>query len=175
MHTNVVTPCCRNNCEHAMNQLPGIIVAVVVDNVDPANLGRIRLRFALGTQPKPVVETWARLALPMAAADLGIWRIPDIGAEVVVAFEAGNPQHPIAIGTLWNPASPAASDAPGAPALSITTSGQLTVHAHEVLVNADRLTVNAAVSQFSGLVQADSILTNSVVSASYSPGAGNIS
>jgi hypothetical protein len=36
------------------------------------------------------------------------------------------------------------------------------------------VTVNAGMSKFSGVVQSDVVITNSVVSASYSPGAGNI-
>ena len=43
-----------------------------------------------------------------------------------------------------------------------------------VEVSASMLTVNAGMSKFSGVVQADTVITNSVVSASYTPGAGNI-
>jgi hypothetical protein len=43
-----------------------------------------------------------------------------------------------------------------------------------VEVNTSMLTVNAGLSKFSGIVNADAVITNSVVSASYSPGAGNI-
>ena len=41
-------------------------------------------------------------------------------------------------------------------------------------VTAAMVTVNAAMSSFSGVVKADTVITNSVVSASYTPGAGNI-
>jgi hypothetical protein len=41
-------------------------------------------------------------------------------------------------------------------------------------VTAGMVTVNAAMSKFSGVVQADTVISNSVVSASYTPGAGNI-
>jgi hypothetical protein len=34
--------------------------------------------------------------------------------------------------------------------------------------------VNAALSSFSGVLQADTLIANSVVSSSYTPGAGNI-
>jgi hypothetical protein len=34
--------------------------------------------------------------------------------------------------------------------------------------------VNAAAAKFSGVVQCDTLISNSVVSQSYSPGAGNI-
>jgi uncharacterized protein involved in type VI secretion and phage assembly len=41
-------------------------------------------------------------------------------------------------------------------------------------ISASMLTVNAGMSKFSGVVQADTVITNSVVSASYTPGAGNV-
>ena len=41
-------------------------------------------------------------------------------------------------------------------------------------VSAGMVTVNAGMSKFSGVVQADTVITNSVISASYSPGVGNI-
>ena len=43
-----------------------------------------------------------------------------------------------------------------------------------VEISASMLTVNAGMSKFSGVVQADTVITNSVVSASYTPGAGNV-
>ncbi len=36
------------------------------------------------------------------------------------------------------------------------------------------LTVNAGMSKFSGVVQGDTVIANSVVGTSYTPGAGNI-
>ena len=41
-------------------------------------------------------------------------------------------------------------------------------------ITAAMVTVDAAMSKFSGVVKADTVITNSVVSASYTPGAGNI-
>lgn len=41
-------------------------------------------------------------------------------------------------------------------------------------VTAAMVTVDAGMSKFSGVVQADAVITNSVVSASYTPGAGNV-
>lgn len=41
-------------------------------------------------------------------------------------------------------------------------------------VSAALVTVDAAMSTFSGVVKADAVITNSVVSASYTPGAGNL-
>lgn len=58
--------------------------------------------------------------------------------------------------------------------VTVTTSAKLTVNASTVEVNASMVTVNAGMSRFSGVVQADTVITNSVISASYTPGAGNI-
>ncbi len=44
----------------------------------------------------------------------------------------------------------------------------------QVEVSAAMVSVNAGMSRFSGVVQADTLITNSVISASYTPGAGNI-
>jgi uncharacterized protein involved in type VI secretion and phage assembly len=58
--------------------------------------------------------------------------------------------------------------------IEIETSGKLVVDANTVELNTSMLTVNAALAKFSGVVQADTLIANSVVSASYTPGAGNI-
>jgi uncharacterized protein involved in type VI secretion and phage assembly len=58
--------------------------------------------------------------------------------------------------------------------ITITSSAKVTVTASTAEVSAGMLTVNAGMSKFSGVVQADTVITNSVVSASYTPGAGNI-
>jgi hypothetical protein len=50
----------------------------------------------------------------------------------------------------------------------------LTVQATQVSVSAAMVTVDAGISKFSGVVQADTVICNSIISASYTPGAGNI-
>ncbi len=58
--------------------------------------------------------------------------------------------------------------------ISVVASAKVTVRASTVEVNASMVTVNAAMSKFSGVVQCDTLISNSVISATYSPGAGNI-
>ncbi|MEV6041169.1 phage baseplate assembly protein V [Nonomuraea sp. NPDC052116] len=58
--------------------------------------------------------------------------------------------------------------------ITLTAASKITVNAAQVEVSAGTVTVNAGMSKFSGVVQADTAITNSVVSASYTPGAGNI-
>jgi uncharacterized protein involved in type VI secretion and phage assembly len=58
--------------------------------------------------------------------------------------------------------------------ITVTASAKVTINASTVEVSAGMVTVNAGMSKFSGVVQADTVITNSVISASYTPGAGNI-
>ena len=59
--------------------------------------------------------------------------------------------------------------------IEITANVKVKINAPAGLdVTAAMVTVNAAMSSFSGVVKADTVITNSVVSASYTPGAGNI-
>jgi len=58
--------------------------------------------------------------------------------------------------------------------ITVTASARVTVNASQVAISAGLVTVDAGMSRFSGVVQADTVISNSVVSASYTPGAGNI-
>lgn len=58
--------------------------------------------------------------------------------------------------------------------VTVTAASKLTINASTVEINAAMIKANAGMSQFSGVVQSDTVITNSVISASYSPGAGNI-
>ena len=58
--------------------------------------------------------------------------------------------------------------------ITITASAKVTVNASQVNVSAGMVKVDAGMSKFSGVVQADTVICNSIISASYTPGAGNI-
>jgi len=58
--------------------------------------------------------------------------------------------------------------------VSIDSGGKVTVTASQVEVSAGQVTVTAGISQFSGVVQCDTLISNSVISTAYTPGAGNI-
>lgn len=58
--------------------------------------------------------------------------------------------------------------------ITVTASAKVTVNASLMEISASMLTVSAGMSKFSGVVQADTVISNSVISASYTPGAGNI-
>jgi uncharacterized protein involved in type VI secretion and phage assembly len=58
--------------------------------------------------------------------------------------------------------------------VTVTASAKVNVNASQVAVSAGMVTVDSGMSRFSGVVQADTVICNSVVAASYTPGAGNI-
>jgi uncharacterized protein involved in type VI secretion and phage assembly len=59
--------------------------------------------------------------------------------------------------------------------VAITAVKKITMDAPAGLqITASKVTVDAGISTFSGVVKADTVITNSVVSASYTPGAGNV-
>ena len=74
----------------------------VVDNIDPEQLGRLKIQVpsVLGTE---VVTGWAMPCVPYGgAANQGFFFIPDIGAGVWVEFEEGDLEFPIWTGTFWS-------------------------------------------------------------------------
>jgi uncharacterized protein involved in type VI secretion and phage assembly len=90
----------------------------VVDNADPENLGRLRLKVPdlLGNE---VVTGWAMPCLPYGGfANQGFLFVPEVEAGVWVEFEKGDTDYPIWTGTFWSKPGgdselPKANDADG--------------------------------------------------------------
>jgi uncharacterized protein involved in type VI secretion and phage assembly len=84
-----------------MNQFYGKYRGKVVDNVDPKQIGCIRVSVpaVLGTG----TQSWAYPCVPYAGLQAGFFAIPPIGANVWVEFEGGNSDHPIWTGCFWGP------------------------------------------------------------------------
>lgn len=214
-------------------QFYGVYPALVVDNQDPDDLGRVRIRLPWSPDSDgDAYETWARIATLMAGNNRGSWFIPDADDEVLVAFEGGDPRRPFVVGMLWNgrdtppermdsnnnlktilsragvritmddsdgavsltlstpgghslvfddgDRSVTATDSNGnvikldSGGVTVTTAAQVKVQASTIEATAGMVTVNAGLSKFSGVVQCDTLISNSVVSASYTPGVGNL-
>ncbi len=207
--------------------LYGVYPALVENVADPEGQGRVEVSLPWAVDPAGEVLTlWARLATLLAGPERGTWFVPDVGDEVLVAFEAGDVRRPYVVGALWNgvDSPPVAMDGAGQNNLKVIQSrsgvritlddtpggarlicetpngqritlddgerrvtiedgvgsqiqlanGRITVNATTVTVNAAMVEVNSGMSRFSGVVQCDTLIANSVVSASYTPGAGNI-
>jgi len=211
----------------------GCHVAEVVDLMDPEAQGRVKIALPWAPDAEGQrYEAWARMATLFAGKDRGSWFMPDVGDEVLVVFQGGDPRWPFVVGGLWNgqdtpPESASAQnnlkviksrngvvitiddqqgqesikletpggcsmtlkDGPGTVTLedsngnsvkletagiTVTASAKVTVNASQVAISAGMVTVDAGMSRFSGVVQADTVITNTIIAATYTPGAGNI-
>ena len=89
-------------------QMPGLVEAIVVDNVDEAKLSRVKVKFPSlpgppgGAADQMPESYWARLVMPMAGRERGWVTIPEIGDEVLVSFMHGDFNHAIVLGSLYN-------------------------------------------------------------------------
>lgn len=83
------------------NRYWGKYKGLVVDNDDPENLGRLRVKVP-GILGEDVVTGWAMPCLPYGgASDQGLFFIPEVDAGVWVEFEEGSLEFPIWVGTFW--------------------------------------------------------------------------
>jgi uncharacterized protein involved in type VI secretion and phage assembly len=58
--------------------------------------------------------------------------------------------------------------------IAIDAAANVTINGSTVKISAGMVTVDAGMSKFSGVVQTDTLIANSVVASSFTPGAGNI-
>lgn len=78
----------------------GAAAGIVTNNHDPDGLGRIKITFPWLSDDN---ETdWVRIATLMAGGQRGSFFLPEVGDEVLVVFEHGDINRPIALGFLWN-------------------------------------------------------------------------
>ena len=89
----------------------GIVIAQVSDANDPSNQGRVKLTFPWLSDD--YVSDWARTMQPGAGKDRGAMVIPEVGDEVLVAFEQQDPQRPYVLGGLYNGTDTPSSKGPG--------------------------------------------------------------
>ncbi|HKP51318.1 MAG TPA: phage baseplate assembly protein V [Chloroflexia bacterium] len=83
-----------------MRQQPGVVIALVKSVDDPSALGRIQVEFPWLSDRNQ--SAWAPLAVPLAGKKRGMYFLPEVGDEALVAFEHGDLAHPFIIGFLWN-------------------------------------------------------------------------
>jgi phage protein D len=76
------------------------LIGQVSNNNDPQKLGRVRVKFPTLTEEHE--SDWARVVSVGAGSSRGLDWLPEIGDEVLVAFEHGNIHRPYIIGGLWN-------------------------------------------------------------------------
>jgi Rhs element Vgr protein len=81
------------------NRINGVVFARVVAHNDPRKMGRIQIRYNWMDGDR---TAWSRMTTPYAGGGRGFMFMPEVGDEVLVAFEHGDPERPYVIGALWN-------------------------------------------------------------------------
>ncbi len=107
---------------------------VVMNVTDPEGLGRIQalVPSVLGAAP----TGWALPALPFAGAGHGLVLLPEVGDNVWIEFEGGDPDLPIWTGT-WFASAPLPVASP------VTTRALVTSQGHVIAIDeaADRIEI----------------------------------
>lgn len=124
----------------------GVVPAIVTDARDPDKLGRVKLKLPWLSD---TYETfWARTVHTWAGKNYGSLVAPEVGDEVLIAFEQGDLRRPYVIGGLYNGQdNPYAGDLP----LIDDASGkvnkrQLTSRTGHLLVFADKEGTNDGIT-----------------------------
>ena len=84
----------------------GAQLATVMENADPAGIGRVRVQFPW--QEEDSKTPWLRVLTPDAGSsgvvskNRGFVFIPEVGDSVLVDFEGGNPDAPFVLGSVFH-------------------------------------------------------------------------
>jgi|APLak6261658528_1056013.scaffolds.fasta_scaffold00016_7 uncharacterized protein involved in type VI secretion and phage assembly len=93
---DTLTQVARQNQQHYYGKFRGF----VVDNQDPEQRGRLRVR--VPSVLADAVTGWALPCLPFGGlANQGLFFVPEVGAQIWVEFEEGNLDRPLWVGVFW--------------------------------------------------------------------------
>jgi uncharacterized protein involved in type VI secretion and phage assembly len=81
-------------------RVSGVVPALVDDVNDPKDLCRVRVRFPW--MDENYVSDWTRVVQPGAGKKRGLVVMPEVGDEVLAAFEQGDVRRPYVLGGLYN-------------------------------------------------------------------------
>ncbi|MGE0853116.1 MAG: phage baseplate assembly protein V [Hyphomicrobiaceae bacterium] len=90
----------RGSALAADRRFYGVAEALVHDNNDPLQEGRVRL--TLPWFSASMVTEWCRVVQPYAGCGYGAYFVPEIGDEVLIAFIHGDMRIPVVLGGLYN-------------------------------------------------------------------------
>jgi phage baseplate assembly protein V len=80
-----------------VGQINGVVIGLVKER---NGLGQVKLSYPW--LDDSLRSDWAPIASPMAGSGRGLFMMPELEDEVLVAFQHGKFEHPIVIGFLWS-------------------------------------------------------------------------
>ncbi len=81
--------------------LGGVVTGTVKENYNKDFPGKVKVELFLGEEGRNVTG-WISVMSPYAGAEHGMYALPEVGSEVVVAFNLGDRNRPVVIGSLWS-------------------------------------------------------------------------
>lgn len=81
-------------------RIRGAVIGLVTNNTDPENWGRVKVRYPW--LHDSIESNWARVVAFYSGPGRGGYIIPEVGDEVLLMFEDGDPNMPYIVGSLWN-------------------------------------------------------------------------
>lgn len=79
----------------------GVVTGIVKENYSKDFPGKIKVELFFGVEGKNVTG-WIPVMTPYGGSEHGFYALPEVGAEVVVAFNLGDRNRPLVIGCLWS-------------------------------------------------------------------------
>jgi len=85
-----------------------VIAPTSETKADSERLGRIKIRFLWDNDSekrlleRPEYTCWIRTMMPFAGENHGLYAMPRPGDEVIIAFEDGDPDRPVCLGSVYN-------------------------------------------------------------------------
>ena len=78
-------------------------LAEVIDEADPQQLGRLRVRYYWPVaRPQDAETDWLRLLTPYSGQGKGYLMKPEVGSQVLVAYQGGLAEQPFVLGNLFH-------------------------------------------------------------------------
>lgn len=116
---------------NARERYYGVAIGIVTDNNDPDKLARVKVKYPWLSDDAE--SWWGRVMAPGAGKDCGVVWLPQVGDEVLVAFEHGDIRFPMVLGGLWNGVDTVPFDyGQGLDAGKVTYSGFVSRTGHEI-------------------------------------------